>query len=149
LIGDAAHATVPFYGQGMNAGFEDCTVLNDLMIQHGENWPKIFKEYSLNRKPDGDALQDLSLDNYYVMRDYVADPDFLLRKKIEAKFSELYPEKWLPLYSQVTFSEIRYSDAYRQGQVQNQIMDQIMGIPDIHEKWENPDIMNQMLKLCM
>ncbi len=82
LIGDAAHATVPFFGQGMNAGFEDCTVLWGLMQKHQENWEEIFEEYSKTRKPDGDALQDLSLDNYYVMRDYVADPKFLLQKKI-------------------------------------------------------------------
>ena len=82
LMGDSAHATVPFYGQGMNSGFEDCTVLNDLMIKHNENWEAVFNEYNETRKPDGDALQDLSLDNYYEMRDYVADEGFLLRKKI-------------------------------------------------------------------
>lgn len=148
LMGDAAHATVPFYGQGMNAGFEDCTVLWDLMQKHNHDWPAIFEEYSRERKPDGDALQDLSLDNYYVMRDYVADPAFLLRKKIEAKFSELYPEKWMPLYSQVTFSEIRYSVAYKQGQVQNGIMDQVMEMPDIEEKWDSPEVMDKILSLC-
>jgi kynurenine 3-monooxygenase len=147
LMGDAAHATVPFYGQGMNAGFEDCTVLWGLMQKHNEDWDKIFAEYSLTRKPDGDALQDLSLDNYYVMRDYVADPDFLLRKKIEAKFSELYPNKWLPLYSQVTFSNIRYSVAYKQGQLQNEIMDQIMEMPEIEKNWDNEQVMNRMLEL--
>jgi kynurenine 3-monooxygenase len=147
LMGDAAHATVPFYGQGMNAGFEDCSVLWGLMQKHNEDWTKIFEEYSITRKPDGDALQDLSLDNYYVMRDYVADPDFLLRKKIEAKFSDLYPNKWLPLYSQVTFSNIRYSVAYKQGQVQNEIMDQIMDLPNIEDKWDHPDVMNKMLEL--
>ena len=131
LMGDAAHATVPFYGQGMNAGFEDCTVLSNLMKKHNENWEAIFEEYSRERKPDGDALQDLSLDNYYVMRDYVSDPEFLLRKKIEAKFSELYPKSWLPLYSQVTFSNIRYSVAYQQGKKQSDIMDIIMQIPNI------------------
>ena len=147
LMGDAAHATVPFYGQGMNAGFEDCTVLWGLMQKHNEDWDKIFAEYSLTRKPDGDALQDLSLDNYYVMRDYVADPDFLLRKKIEAKFSELYPNKWLPLYSQVTFSNIRYSVAYKQGQLQSEIMDQIMEMPEIEKNWDNEQVMNRMLEL--
>ena len=148
LMGDAAHATVPFYGQGMNAGFEDCTVLWDLMQKHNHDWTAIFDEYSRERKPDGDALQDLSLDNYYVMRDYVADPAFLLRKKIEAKFSELYPEKWMPLYSQVTFSEIRYSVAYQQGQVQNGIMDQVMEMPNIEEKWDSPEVMDKILSLC-
>ena len=148
LMGDAAHATVPFYGQGMNAGFEDCTVLWDLMQKYNHDWTAIFDEYSRERKPDGDALQDLSLDNYYVMRDYVADPAFLLRKKIEAKFSELYPEKWMPLYSQVTFSEIRYSVAYKQGQVQNGIMDQVMEMPNIEEKWDSPEVMDKILSLC-
>lgn len=146
LMGDAAHATVPFYGQGMNAGFEDCTVLWNLMQKHEENWPAIFDEYSKTRKPDGDALQDLSLENYYVMRDYVADPDFLLRKKIEAKFSSLYPDKWLPLYSQVTFSTIRYSEAYKQGKVQDAIMDEIMGIDNIHGIWDDESIMSKMLE---
>jgi len=144
LMGDSAHATVPFYGQGMNAGFEDCRVLNSLMLKHNENWEKVFEEYSLTRKPDGDALQDLSLENYYVMRDYVADPDFLLRKKIEAKFSELYPNKWLPLYSQVTFSNIPYSVAYKQGQVQNSIMDEVMELPKIHDNWDSEEVMNIM-----
>lgn len=147
LMGDAAHATVPFYGQGMNAGFEDCTVMNDLMLKHNHNWEAIFDEYSRERKPDGDALQDLSLDNYYVMRDYVGDPAFLLRKKIEAKFSTLYPDKWIPLYSQVTFSEIRYSVAYKQGQVQSKIMDEIMEIPNIETRWDEDEVMEKLLVL--
>lgn len=148
LMGDAAHATVPFYGQGMNAGFEDCTVLSELMTKHKEDWPAIFEEYSRERKPDGDALQDLSLDNYYVMRDYVADPEFLLRKKIEAKFSGRYPDKWLPLYSQVTFSEIRYSVAYKQGQVQAGIMDEVMAMENIEERWDSEEVMEQILARC-
>lgn len=147
LMGDAAHATVPFYGQGMNAGFEDCTVLWDLMQKHNENWSAIFDEYSETRKPDGDALQDLSLYNYHVMRDYVADPDFLLRKKIEAKFSTLYPEKWMPLYSQVTFSSIRYSDAIKRGKFQDQIMDQIMADEKIHDNWDSPVVIDKILEL--
>ena len=147
LMGDAAHATVPFYGQGMNAGFEDCTVMNRLMQKHNENWEAVFEEYSIERKPDGDALQDLSLDNYYVMRDFVADPSFLLRKKIEAKFSELYPNKWLPLYSQVTFSNIRYSVAYNQGKKQTEIMDQVMEIPNIEQNWDSEIVMDKILEL--
>ncbi|TNF48274.1 MAG: FAD-dependent monooxygenase [Bacteroidetes bacterium] len=147
LMGDAAHATVPFYGQGMNAGFEDCTVLSDLMKKHNENWTAIFEEYSETRKPDGDALQDLSLYNYHVMRDFVADPDFLLRKKIEAKFSTLYPEKWMPLYSQVTFSSIRYSDAIKRGKFQDQIMDQIMADEKIHDNWDSPVVIDKILEL--
>lgn len=146
LMGDAAHGTVPFYGQGMNAGFEDCRVMFELMEKHQENWPEIFKEYSKVRKPDGDALQDLSLDNYLVMRDYVADPDFILRKKIEAKFSELYPSRWMPLYSQVTFSNIPYSEAYKQGQIQNAIMDEIMAMEKIEERWDTEEVMNLLIE---
>lgn len=144
LMGDAAHATVPFYGQGMNGGFEDCSVMWRLMQKHNEDWEKVFEEYSIERKPDGDALQDLSMYNYRVMRDSVADPMFLLRKKIEAKFSKMYPDKWLPLYSQVTFSNIRYSEAIANGKAQSRIMDQIMENPNITDVWDSPEIMAQI-----
>ncbi len=147
LMGDAAHATVPFYGQGMNAGFEDCTVMNNLMLKHNHDWEKIFAEYSPLRKPDGDGLQDLSLHNYHVMRDYVADPKFLLQKKIEARFSDKYPEKWLPLYSMTTFSEFRYSEAWKEGQRQQAIMDEVMDAPDIESKWDSEAVEQQMLSL--
>jgi kynurenine 3-monooxygenase len=148
LMGDSAHATVPFYGQGMNAGFEDCTVMSELIQKHGLDWKAIFEEYNRERKPDGDALQDLSLGNYIEMSDLVADPMFLLRKKIEGKFSSLYPDKWMPLYSQVTFSSIRYSVALKQGEVQREIMDQIMAKENITESWDSPEIMDEILHLC-
>ena len=144
LMGDSAHATVPFYGQGMNSGFEDCTVLNDLMNKHNEDWEAVFKEYNETRKKDGDALQDLSLDNYYEMRDYVADERFLLRKKIEAKYTKLYPNKWLPLYSQVTFSNIPYHVAYNQGKIQDSIMEEVMQTENIDEIWDTEEIMVKM-----
>ncbi len=144
LMGDAAHATVPFYGQGMNAGFEDCTVMFELMEKHDEDWEAIFEEYSVLRKPDGDALQDLSLYNYIEMRDLVGDPMFLLRKKIEGKFATQYPELWMPLYSQVTFSDIRYSVAFERGQVQRSIMDEIMALPNIQEIWDTEEIMEKI-----
>lgn len=147
LMGDAAHATVPFYGQGMNGGFEDCTVLWGLMQKHNQDWEKVFAEYSIIRKPDGDALQDLSLDNYFVMRDFVSDPEFLLQKKIEAKFSKLYPDKWMPLYSQVTFSDIRYSDAYNNGKRQDKIMKDVMASTEnIENNWDSDEVMNKILE---
>jgi kynurenine 3-monooxygenase len=131
----------------MNGGFEDCTVLANLMEKHDGDWDKIFPEYSRTRKPDGDALQDLSLDNYYVMRDYVADPRFLLQKKIEAKFSSLYPEKWMPLYSMVTFSDIRYSDAYNNGKRQDKIMKDVMAsTKNIEENWDSDEVMAKILE---
>jgi kynurenine 3-monooxygenase len=147
LMGDAAHATVPFYGQGMNAGFEDCTVMHELMIKHNENWPAVFAEYEKLRKPDGDAVQDLSLHNYHVMRDYVGDPTFLLQKKIEKRFSDLYPDKWMPLYSQVSFSSIRYSEALETGMKQDSIMKKVMDRPDIESVWDSKEIENEILSL--
>jgi kynurenine 3-monooxygenase len=146
LMGDAAHATVPFYGQGMNAGFEDCTVMYELMKKHNENWPLVFKEYETLRKPDGDAVQDLSVQNYYVMRDFVADPRFLLQKKIEKRFSDLHPDKWVPLYTQVSFTNTRYSVALATGNRQDEIMRQVMDRPDIFEVWDSKEVEEAILQ---
>ena len=144
LMGDSCHATVPFYGQGMNAGFEDCTVMWELYNQH-QNSAETVKAYQKTRKADGDALQDLSLHNYYVMRDHVANDDFLLQKKIEAKLHEKHPEKWIPLYSQVTFSHIPYSKAIAQGKKQDLIMKEILKDPSIHEIWDSEEIEHKIL----
>ncbi len=147
LIGDAAHAIVPFYGQGMNCGFEDCVVLNELIDKHKENWDTIFPEYQNLRKPDGDAIADLAVANFVEMRDKTADPKFLLQKKIEAKFSQKYPDKWIPLYSMVTYSpHIRYSKALTEGTKQQAIMDKIMARPDIDATWESLEIEQEILK---
>jgi kynurenine 3-monooxygenase len=146
LIGDAAHAIVPFYGQGMNCGFEDCVVLDELIEKHKENWVKIFDEYEALRKPDGDAIADLAVANFIEMRDKTADPKFLLQKKIEARFSEKHPEKWIPLYSMVTYSpHIRYSKALTEGKKQQAIMDQIMAMPDIETQWDSAAVETEIL----
>ncbi|UOG74681.1 FAD-dependent monooxygenase [Hymenobacter tibetensis] len=126
LIGDASHAIVPFYGQGMNAGFEDCSVLNALLKQHGPDWRTVFQKFQNQRKPDADAMADLAIYNFEEMRDRVADPRFLLQKKIESKISAQYPGQWLPLYSQVTFSHIPYAEALANGQRQEEIMRRLM-----------------------
>lgn len=141
LIGDAAHAIVPFFGQGMNCGFEDCRVLNELIDKHNEDWSLILDEYQTLRKPDGDAIAELALNNFIEMRDKVADPKFLLQKKIEAAFSKKYPEKWTPAYTQVTFSpQIRYSDALKNSIRQEAIMKEIMLLPDIENTWQSDAI---------
>lgn len=126
LMGDAAHATVPFFGQGMNAGFEDCSVMWDLMNKHMDNWPVIFKEYEKLRKPNGDAVQDLSLQNYLVMRDKVTDTDFLLLQKIERRMNYLYPDSYFPLYSMVSFTNIDYATALKKGNEQEAMIKQII-----------------------
>ncbi|HRH03167.1 MAG TPA: NAD(P)/FAD-dependent oxidoreductase [Bacteroidia bacterium] len=146
LIGDAAHAIVPFFGQGMNCGFEDCTVFNQLLDEYKEDWEKVFKAYEISRKPDSDAIADLAIGNFVEMRDLVGQPKFLLQKKIEANFSNKHPEKWITAYSMVTFSpEIRYSVALRKGKEQQAIMDEVMALPDIEKKWDSPEIESLIL----
>jgi kynurenine 3-monooxygenase len=148
LIGDAAHAVVPFYGQGMNAGFEDCRVLNQLLDEHKDNWESAIGAFEALRKPDADAIAKLALDNFVEMRDLVADPEFLLRKKIEARLHELYPEKWIPLYSMVTFqNSMRYSEALRIGQKQRKIMDEVLRRPGIEDDWKSLDFESIVHKL--
>ena len=147
MIGDAAHAIVPFFGQGMNCGFEDCSVLNSLVDKYNDNWSAILEEYQFLRKPDTDAIAEMALNNFIEMRDKVADPRFLLQKKIEARLHEKYPDKWMPVYSQVTFSpHIRYSDAYSNSMRQEVIMQQIMTIPGIEEKWQSKEIEDLILQ---
>lgn len=147
LLGDASHAIVPFYGQGMNAGFEDCTVFERFLNETGENWEEAMKLYEEERKPNGDAIASLAMRNFVEMRDLTGDPMFLLQKKIERKFSDENPGKWMPLYSMVTFSDIPYADALKQGILQDRIMEEIMATPDIENKWDSPEIMNQMKSL--
>ena len=138
LIGDAAHAIVPFFGQGMNAGFEDCRILNDLLNKYDDQWEKVLPAFERERKKDADAIAQLALDNFIEMRDLVADADFLLRKKIEARLHQLYPTQWIPLYSMVTFHDnVPYSVAYETGQKQKKIMDEVMRIPAIDKNWES------------
>ncbi|MFM2286741.1 MAG: hypothetical protein RLZZ543_2238 [Bacteroidota bacterium] len=145
LIGDAAHAIVPFYGQGMNCGFEDCAVFEELLNAHTGEWGDLLRKYEDSRKPNGDAIAELALRNFIEMRDKVSDPRFLLQKKIEAKFSNKYPEKWTPLYSMVTFSDIPYSDALRLGDKQDAIMQKVMDRPDIEAVWDSEEIEQAIL----
>lgn len=140
LIGDAAHAIVPFYGQGMNAGFEDITELYNQMMNWGDNWIEVFKNYQEKRKPNADAIAELSFRNFMEMSTKTADKQFHLQKKIEARFTEKYPGKWLPLYDRVTFSLNPYVDALAIGDLQKSIMDEVMLQPDIEEKWDSEEI---------
>ena len=148
LIGDAAHAIVLFFGQGMNCGFEDCVVLNKLIDKHGDINAACLHEYATLRKPDGDAIADLAIANFIEMRDKTADKTFLLQKKIEAHFNTKHPEKWIPLYSMVTYSpDIRYSEALSNGIKQQAIMDKIMAMPNIEDKWDSEEVEKAILNL--
>ncbi len=147
LLGDAAHAIVPFFGQGMNCGFEDCKVLDELMELYGDDWTKIFEEFQALRKPDADAIATLAVNNFIEMRDRTADPKFLLQKKIEALLHEKYPEEWVPAYTQVTFSpHIRYSEALHNGNVQENIMQEFMQSPDIVSEWQQEQLLEKIIQ---
>lgn len=147
LIGDACHAIVPFYGQGMNAGFEDISVLNDLMEEFGDDWKTIFEQYQVQRKPNADAIAELSYRNFMEMSSKTADDKFLLQKKIEKRFSQKYPEKWMPLYSRVTFSHRPYTEALAIGDKQKSIMDEVMKLPEIEKIWDSEIVEKRILEL--
>jgi kynurenine 3-monooxygenase len=147
LVGDSAHAVVPFYGQGMNAGFEDIYALDQIISAHGDNWEAIFQKYQKERKPNADAIAELSYRNFIEMSSKTADPKFLLQKKIEKHFASKYPEKWIPAYSRVTFSDKPYVDALAFGDAQEAIMHKIMQIPDIESKWDSVVVEEKILEL--
>jgi kynurenine 3-monooxygenase len=140
LIGDASHAIVPFYGQGMNSGFEDCTLLAEAISNGKEDWEAIFENFSKTRKPNADAIADLALDNFVEMRDKVGDRKFLYRKQIEKKISETWPEKYTPAYSLVTFSHMPYAEAQRLAYARNEILNAMSEIHDINDKWESKEV---------
>lgn len=147
LIGDACHAIVPFYGQGMNAGFEDISVLHEMITKYENDWTTIFNEYQKSRKPNADAIAELSYRNFMEMSSKVADEKFLLQKKIEKRFADKYPEKWIPLYSRVTFSNRPYAEALAVGDQQEAIMQKIIAIENIESIWDSELVENKILEL--
>lgn len=135
IIGDAAHAIVPFYGQGMNAGFEDCHILYELLENH--SFVEALEKYQHSRKPNTDAICQLSLENFIEMRDKVADKGFQEIKKLSNQLAELYPKKWIPQYSQVTFTDIPYAEAKVNGEKQTKVLKKIISLPGYDENWVN------------
>lgn len=125
LLGDAAHAIVPFFGQGINCGFEDCTSFLELLDHYGSDWPIVFKEFEHARKINTDAIADLAVENFVEMRDRVADPLFLFRKKVELALEAKYPKLFVPKYAMVTFHRIPYATALQRGQAQDRMLNEL------------------------
>ena len=125
LVGDAAHAIVPFFGQGINCGFEDCTTLLELLDRHGADWKTVFRKCEEARKINADAIADLAIENFLEMRDRVADPRFLFRKKVELALEAKYPGVFVPKYAMVTFHRIPYSTALKRGQLQDGMLTEL------------------------
>jgi kynurenine 3-monooxygenase len=138
LLGDAAHAIVPFFGQGINCGFEDGTVLMKLLDRYNPDWERVFSEFERERKVNTDAIAEMAVENFVEMRDRVADSRFLVRKKVELMLEEQFPQRFVPKYSMVTFHRIPYSVAFARGVVQDQILtelcDSIRGIEELDWK---------------
>lgn len=134
LLGDSAHAIVPFFGQGMNAAFEDCVYLNECLGNSENDFNKVFKEFENLRKINSDAIADLAQENFIEMRDLVADPVFQLKKKIESELFKIYPDTFIPKYTMVTFMRIPYSTALSRGRIQEEILSELcIGISNIND----------------
>jgi len=120
IMGDAAHAIVPFYGQGMNASFEDVVVLDKFIEKYEGDWETIFSEFQKERKIDADAIADLAIDNFYEMKEHTANPLFQEKRKLEVAFEDHFPGKYNSKYSLVTFNaDIPYSEAMKRGRAQD------------------------------
>ncbi len=134
IMGDAAHAIVPFYGMGMNVAFEDCKVLNDLIDEYNYDWGKIFSEFYSRRKPEADGIAELSFNNLRNL-EHSIDEDFDIKWKLERKIWDLYPDKWMPVYTMVAFSHIPFPKIIEIGSKQNQIMYNLLQLKNVREKF--------------
>ena len=131
-MGDAAHAVVPFYGQGMNASFEDVVVLDAVLDQDLNDWESVFKAYTKARKLNADAIGELAVENYYEMRDHVSNPLFKQKRKIEMDLEKHFPTEYFSKYSMVTFNEsIGYDEAMRIGRAQDKALLNMIADKDI------------------
>jgi kynurenine 3-monooxygenase len=144
IMGDASHAIVPFYGQGMNASFEDVRVFDDMMNLYGEDWSTIFEKFQNARVNNANAIADLAIDNFYEMRDKVDDKNFKLKRQLEMQLEQQYPE-YYSKYSLVTFKpDLGYHDAMVQGRNQDSMLldicDRVDSVGDVNLS----DVFNQL-----
>lgn len=153
LLGDAAHAIVPFHGQGMNCAFEDCAYLDKCIAKYGTDWKAVFQEFEKKRKVNTDAIADLSLQNYVELREHTADKKFLLKKKVEEVLANKYSEHFIPRFSMVCFNQIPYSIAQSRGEVQQSIIEElcekINDVQDIEWKIANNLIKEKLIHPCL
>jgi len=126
LIGDAAHAVVPFFGQGMNASFQDCSTLAKLMGQNKNDWKTIFNTFSSVQVENGHAIADMAIENYLEMRDHVNDTEYKKRRNVELKLERMFPGQFIPRYSMVSFHQIPYAEVYQRGGKQSKIIRDVL-----------------------
>jgi len=125
VLGDAAHAIVPFHGQGMNAAFEDCSAFDRCLEDPDRPWNEVFAEFETRRRPNTDAIADMALENYVEMRSTVREPKFQLKKDLSFRLEERHPKRFIPRYSMVMFHTIPYAEAKRRGTIQEEILDEL------------------------
>jgi kynurenine 3-monooxygenase len=126
LVGDAAHAIVPFHGQGMNCGFEDAVELADLLEASPDDRAAVFAEFERRRKPNADAIAAMALENYVEMRDRVDDADYLLMRELDRALAGRHPGTWVPRYAMVTFMRIPYRTAFERGEIQARLLRELV-----------------------
>lgn len=132
ILGDASHAVVPFHGQGMNAGFEDCSELIRLLDEFDEDWAKVLPEFDRIRRPNANAIADMALENYVTMRSSVTDPKFQLKKDLGFELEKRFPDRFVPRYSMVMFHRLPYAEAFQRGETQQEILDKLAaGVDEI------------------
>jgi len=153
ILGDASHAIVPFHGQGMNAGFEDCYELNRLLDKHSDDWSKVLTEFDQVRRPNAEAIADMAIENYTTMRSSVIDPKFQLKKELGFELEKLFPDRFMPRYSMVMFHLIPYAEAFQRGQKQTAILNQLVenqtSIADVDFDLAKQLIQQQLLPLTV
>jgi kynurenine 3-monooxygenase len=142
LIGDAAHAIVPSYGQGANSGFEDCSIFADILVASEGDWGKALRSFQALRKPNADAIGDMALDHFHELRYLVGDPHFLLRKRIERRINELFPDRYIPLYNLVSFTNVPYVEALRRGREQRTLIDRVLELPNLLDRLDSEEIVD-------
>lgn len=140
LVGDSAHAIVPSYGQGANCGFEDCSVLSDCLDEAGGDWHQVFQRYEQRRHPNAEAIADLALEHFAELQEHVSDPRFLLRKRLERRIDELYPETYSALYSLISFTDLPYTEAHRIARETRGKIDRLLAIEGVETMLERGEM---------
>tara|TARA_R110002049_G_scaffold61408_2_gene163557 strand:- start:903 stop:2285 length:1383 start_codon:yes stop_codon:yes gene_type:complete len=147
LIGDAAHAVVPFHGQGMNLAFEDCVVFDHIMRTEGGDWSYLFRRFEEQQLANANAIADMALENYIEMRDTVRDPKFAMRKTLAFEFERQLPDYFIPRYSMVMFhSDIPYLVAQQRGSVQKQLVEKLTEHVDSLDQIDMPAALSELRK---
>lgn len=149
LVGDAAHAMVPFLGQGLNAGLEDALTLTEAVRAMPNDWRRALELYETARKPSCDAVTDLAEEHYRELALDARSPDFLWRKRVEARLMALLPDRFSTVYSIVSFSERPYTDVAHIAAIQRALINEILRLPDLAKRWDTPELDRELLDLAL